>query len=1097
MTIRSWAVLVLLGALARAQVPAQPEYGTPPVASSPRYGRVLDAHPHGGGLIEMASGGHAFATANPSGDGTILIWDQTHRASIGSGSPIRPGSRLAEEVRFVIRGHTEPVTCMAFKGFGVGGQTGVLFASGSEDGTVRILRTGFEDDAVVLGEATDWVTGVGWVHPRRDGRPSVVSRPLAGLIDGPLVTASLDGKVRWYSVSHKSGKITATLDHTVDLKLPLTSLAVDRVTAVVAVGDEAGGIYLFEKPGGAPAGVLKGHFESVGTLAFGDGRLFSGSNDKTIRVWDPEARACSAILRGHAGWVSDIFVDGDRLASASWDKSVRLWDLKTMRETDVVAWHSEPVLGVGVCARSGQIVTGTTARAPMIWEARPEVRRRPLERGHRLPVYHAAVSANGQYVLTASVDHTAGVWEASTGHPIVRLGGHGGAVTFVAVTRDGRRAATASADGLVRLWALPSGRLVAKLEGHSEPVNTVAFDPSGRWLASGGRDEKVIVWSVLSNRRHKVYEGHTDDLKAVTWSPDGKTLASVSDDGTLRLWDVAGTAKPRVITAHPAPLHTVAYSPDGSRIVTGSLDQTLRFWTRDLNPIRTVSGFGRGVNTAEWNAAGTRVIASSSDGNASVIDASTGKIVARAPPFRLACTWAGFDPGGQLAVTACIDGTVRQSVIATGEIIRHYPSDAGRTLGVGVAPDGTTYTTHEDGRLRAWDLVEMKQLWTTDGTGPVAAAGGFVASGTADARGLRLRRHPGGDLIRDLRYDGEPAHLAFVLGGKRLLAVDGEGAVSLLDTSGAAPARRVTTPGPVVAIAVAKDLNRVAVACRGGEILVIDLRTLKVPEQWRASARPTAIGWAPDDRWIVVGDEDGDIDAFGRGARLGQTVRLSAHSGPVVGLAFDGAHSLLSSIGSDATVRAWDIDGGVSLNGVLGRRGERPLHVTADPLGRFIVTATDLGLFVTDPRAHPTGSAEAFDDGQWACWRRGLLRGSIPWVLQERDQGMQPLRPRLPAPDGEVVVKARWDTTTQNRLIVRVDAPSGRTLRDLRLLPSIENVSTSASVVPEGVVSELAGPVAVGGTSSAVLSAIILGDAKTLRLVVRHHGGSVAVPLPE
>ena len=77
--------------------------------------------------------------------------------------------------------------------------------------------------------------------------------------------------------------------------------------------------------------VLKGHAEVVSALCFSPDSsvLASGSEDKTIRLWDPNAGHLKTIFAGHSGKVHGLaFIgSGTILFSASKDKTVMEWDM--------------------------------------------------------------------------------------------------------------------------------------------------------------------------------------------------------------------------------------------------------------------------------------------------------------------------------------------------------------------------------------------------------------------------------------------------------------------------------------------------------------------------------------------------------------------------------------------------------------------------------------------------------------------------------------------------------------------------------------------------------------------------------------------------
>jgi WD40 repeat protein len=62
--------------------------------------------------------------------------------------------------------------------------------------------------------------------------------------------------------------------------------------------------------------------------------LASGSDDKTLRVWDVQTGQCQHTLEGHSKSVSSVVFspDGSQLASGSWDETVRVWDFVSAKE---------------------------------------------------------------------------------------------------------------------------------------------------------------------------------------------------------------------------------------------------------------------------------------------------------------------------------------------------------------------------------------------------------------------------------------------------------------------------------------------------------------------------------------------------------------------------------------------------------------------------------------------------------------------------------------------------------------------------------------------------------------------------------------------
>jgi WD40 repeat protein len=89
---------------------------------------------------------------------------------------------------------------------------------------------------------------------------------------------------------------------------------------------------------------LEGHSSSVNSVAVSsDSRLLaSGSNDHTIKLWDPSACKLLQTLEGHSDWVNSVAFSSDSrlLASGSSDHTVKLWDPSTGELRQTLEGHS-------------------------------------------------------------------------------------------------------------------------------------------------------------------------------------------------------------------------------------------------------------------------------------------------------------------------------------------------------------------------------------------------------------------------------------------------------------------------------------------------------------------------------------------------------------------------------------------------------------------------------------------------------------------------------------------------------------------------------------------------------------------------------------
>ncbi|KAI5005231.1 hypothetical protein ZWY2020_032474 [Hordeum vulgare] len=90
-----------------------------------------------------------------------------------------------------------------------------------------------------------------------------------------------------------------------------------------------------------PVAILAGHDRHVISLAVSATRLYSGSLDKTIRVWDLKNLQCVQTLSEHKAAVTSVLCWGQKLLSCSLDKTVKAWAASESGDLQLMHTHSE------------------------------------------------------------------------------------------------------------------------------------------------------------------------------------------------------------------------------------------------------------------------------------------------------------------------------------------------------------------------------------------------------------------------------------------------------------------------------------------------------------------------------------------------------------------------------------------------------------------------------------------------------------------------------------------------------------------------------------------------------------------------------------
>ena len=212
---------------------------------------------------------------------------------------------------------------------------------------------------------------------------------------------------------------------------------------------------------------------------------------------------------------------------------------------------------------------------------------------HTVVISRISTDASGKYILTASLDKTAKLWDAVTGDLLKTFrppidDGKEGMLYAGALSPNGKIAVVAGRTGYewdktfsIYLFNTNTGELIQRLTGLGNVIIDLEFSPDGTYLgvALGGTMGVVIYKTNLPNlndmanlnvSKHKTLTGYGDNSSNIAFDNTGR-LATVCDDGKIRFYDNQfKLIKERTGTGNKPS--SIAFSPYGNKIAVGYRD---------------------------------------------------------------------------------------------------------------------------------------------------------------------------------------------------------------------------------------------------------------------------------------------------------------------------------------------------------------------------------------------------------------------------------------------------------------------------------------------------------------------------------------------
>ena len=325
--------------------------------------------------------------------------------------------------------------------------------------------------------------------------------------------------------------------------------------------------------------------------------LFSGSDDKLIKIWDPNSGQCVGDLVGHTdcAYLLTMTSDDKLLISAGWDNQIIFWDWKNRSIDSRITGHTNQVFYVLLTPDEKRLISGGRDCTMRVWDMDTKEELASFNYGNS--VFGIAVTANGNEIVAAGFSETIKIFNFEDKTEMATYTPGIGPLQALVLTPDNKYMIFGSRSGALKVWTYSTKKEYCSLIGNENSIRNLSVTSDSKFVISSSLDKTIRIFNITTKTEEIKLLGCGGWIYGQYLSRDGQYILAGSTDKILRMWKIGNRVRVKTITGHPQAIASVAITRDGRFIATACEDKIVRKWDAKEGKLL---GECRGHSEALW-----------------------------------------------------------------------------------------------------------------------------------------------------------------------------------------------------------------------------------------------------------------------------------------------------------------------------------------------------------------------------------------------------------------------------------------------------------------------------------------------------------------